>query len=542
MSEILATPVINLRVSGARGPIGLDLEGPLTPGQFLVKAPGGARTFTTASGTGADAGLRADLAAGDGAANVGVEGRSAGIVRSVQQILAEGLDVKKDFGAVGDRTTNDNSALSMAFDDCVPNGFRLQISRGTYRFTETLGGTVKAFDPNTLGAYGFSLVGHAGDQSVFYFDGDPADDAIALVGSSAGGDSTHIANFSIVRPEISLTSGATGAGLRIDNFTNAFIREIYTFGNGFGLCGENTKQLDVIGFWSRYDDVGIFFTTGGATGPNLVSMRRWSAIAPATCGARFINGACVALRDGGVEGCAADRASGAYNAVEIFQPGAAGAAAVTCDNLYFENNRGRDMLLTPTSIGCTWSISNSTFNRVEPYSNGGIVFDADSQIAGGPTHILDLSGVGFLSTITPSSGTPFVTLKAANGYDGLIFDDSKTLYPNTTELPVISAAKVRHISNKGVTTAAAFIAGAGGFVGTPRGVVSTARTGAGVYTITMPRAVINGATPLFIPSFAPQNIAGTTMSYAMSGSVITVTFSVGATPTDVSFAFSGTYV
>ena len=65
--------VVNMRGRGLRGPLGIDLAEPVTPGQFLVKAPGGSRRFLTASGTGgADEALREDLAASTGAANVGI--------------------------------------------------------------------------------------------------------------------------------------------------------------------------------------------------------------------------------------------------------------------------------------------------------------------------------------------------------------------------------------------------------------------------------------------------------------------------------------
>lgn len=69
------TVVDRITVTGARGPLGIDVDGTPVPGQFLVKAPGGARKYQTASGTGADSALRNDLAAtiSPGASRIGMK-------------------------------------------------------------------------------------------------------------------------------------------------------------------------------------------------------------------------------------------------------------------------------------------------------------------------------------------------------------------------------------------------------------------------------------------------------------------------------------
>lgn len=40
---------IQVTVTGARGPVGIDIVGVPTPGEFLVKAPGGDRKYLTVS-------------------------------------------------------------------------------------------------------------------------------------------------------------------------------------------------------------------------------------------------------------------------------------------------------------------------------------------------------------------------------------------------------------------------------------------------------------------------------------------------------------
>ena len=75
---------IRINVTGARGALGIDLQGSPTPGQFLVSAPGGGRKFQTASGTGSDAGLRGDLASSNGGQYIGIGGG-----RTLQQFVVE---------------------------------------------------------------------------------------------------------------------------------------------------------------------------------------------------------------------------------------------------------------------------------------------------------------------------------------------------------------------------------------------------------------------------------------------------------------------
>ena len=107
---------IRINVTGARGALGIDLQGAPTPGQFLVSAPGGGRKFQTASGTGADAGLREDLASSDGGSNVGIQqsGTNA-VVRSVQTDVLETVKVTQ-YGAIGNGTTDDSAAIMACID------------------------------------------------------------------------------------------------------------------------------------------------------------------------------------------------------------------------------------------------------------------------------------------------------------------------------------------------------------------------------------------------------------------------------------------
>lgn len=87
-----------------------------------------------ASGTGADAALRTDLASSGGAALSGFLGGAGATARSVQARLRDTVSVK-DFGAVGDNVADDGPAIAAAIATGAATIF---FPDGTYRLYETI--------------------------------------------------------------------------------------------------------------------------------------------------------------------------------------------------------------------------------------------------------------------------------------------------------------------------------------------------------------------------------------------------------------------
>ena len=129
---------IRINVTGARGGLGIDLQGAPTPGQFLVSAPGGGRKFQTASGTGADAGLREDLAAGDGAANIGFLADDQSIMETQQDINRRTVWAER-YGLKESNSGAQNAdAIEKAIGKLPPNGGCINIGHGTFVIDEIL--------------------------------------------------------------------------------------------------------------------------------------------------------------------------------------------------------------------------------------------------------------------------------------------------------------------------------------------------------------------------------------------------------------------
>jgi hypothetical protein len=105
--------VIQVQGRGRTGDLGIILDNPLSPGQFIVKAPGVPNRYTGASGTGgADATLRTDLASAGGSSNIGFTPEN-GVTRSLRQKASDIIDVR-DYGAVADGVTDNVPAFRKA--------------------------------------------------------------------------------------------------------------------------------------------------------------------------------------------------------------------------------------------------------------------------------------------------------------------------------------------------------------------------------------------------------------------------------------------
>jgi len=112
---------------------GLDAELPaatLRASKYIVFDASG--NVSVSAGTGADSGLRADLAAASGSSLVGfTHGGTGAATRTVQDRLRERISVK-DYGAVGDGATDDTAAVHLARDAAGVGGYLVFPAPGTY--------------------------------------------------------------------------------------------------------------------------------------------------------------------------------------------------------------------------------------------------------------------------------------------------------------------------------------------------------------------------------------------------------------------------
>lgn len=128
---------IRVNVTGARGALGIDLQGAPAPGQYIVKGPGGGRSFSAVTPPGeiSDAVALTDLASGTGSNLVGFGGESL-YSRLARQAFV--TDSRFSGGAKGDDTTDDAPAIQAAIDALAGSGGEVIIPRGKFRINSKL--------------------------------------------------------------------------------------------------------------------------------------------------------------------------------------------------------------------------------------------------------------------------------------------------------------------------------------------------------------------------------------------------------------------
>lgn len=235
-------------------------------GKFLVGDAEG--NLVPASGTGADAGLRTDLATTTGAALIGFLPSGTGAVARSQQAKNRDTVSVKDFGATGDGVTDD----SVAFQAAVNAGRHLYIPPGKYLLGTTItladgqhihGAGKSAWEPYAGGAFPDVT------RTEILVDGNLAFDA-------AGSNSAKISGLSI--KAVGGTQSAFGAaagkqasarGIDITGSTQFEARDVSFHGlevavDANQVDGSADTQMPRISDWMA-SDCGTVFRFGTPT-------------------------------------------------------------------------------------------------------------------------------------------------------------------------------------------------------------------------------------------------------------------------------------
>lgn len=204
---------------------------------------------TFLSGTGADSALRTDLVANTGASLIRWVSTAAGAVaRTVLGKLNDHISVK-DFGAIGDGTTDDTAAFQAAIDVATSFGntyTSIYIPPGLYRITDTV-----RINKNKVRLFG------AGDKSCLYFQ-PTADNKVMLLvqNSNAAALISYVSleNFGFIAHFSAPVTGYLKTGIKLIDASTVTINNVnildnsWTGGSGRGstgvhFCGRDTHNF-----------------------------------------------------------------------------------------------------------------------------------------------------------------------------------------------------------------------------------------------------------------------------------------------------------
>lgn len=214
------------------------------------------------------------LAASGGSSLVGYLPSGTGAISTtVQNKLRESVSVK-DFGAVGDGTTDDTAALTSAIAAAALSGAALYIPAGTYKYTTTLtipgtlsgmygDGLKSILNPNACDGLTFTAQGsYSGGRffNNFCINGTNTDSNNGLIGNMSASSGNRVTGIDFSNIGIQ----NFGFGMYLRGFWDTQFRNCYLFNNYQGVLfiGQNIRTTFVGGSIQRGTITGTGTTYG----------------------------------------------------------------------------------------------------------------------------------------------------------------------------------------------------------------------------------------------------------------------------------------
>lgn len=385
-----------------------------------------------------------------GNATLGFKGKGPSVVRSLQQLVDEGLDLVKDFAANGNGTTNNSTAIASAFSEAVGNGFELLVPAGVFAFDTPVNVTLTASLFNSQ--RGACLKG-VGPATRLLFTGANTADAVTVTGTHPGLDKFTVCDMGVHRPNTPLGFTLTGAGLRLRKMVGAEVRNISLYNHGIGLALDGVLASNFFGVSVAYCRRAGLFTYFNISGPNVLNFvgTKFTSNDDGVeiqqgCGINFVG--CT------FEGTGADRWNRAVSAgneseklaaansaaLRLTNCGREGGQIVSMPGSYFEAGRGYDIDISHSDFSARYETNGGIFNRFteatrSTYDRPIIRFsDSGTGTTPGNDAIIDLNGMtvrryGYGGTVAiPDATTPVLAIDQSSVWPRLTVMERDVLY------------------------------------------------------------------------------------------------------------------
>jgi hypothetical protein len=434
------------------------------------------------------------------------------VTRTAQSKLRDAVSVK-DFGAVGDGTTDDTAEIQAVFTALRLTGGDANISRGTYLISAplTLDYTGQTQEPVTQ-PLGVNVHGDSAHNTIFNRSGT----GFAITSTGGTGVASHIYT---VMDGMSFT-GAASKGVKLKNHAFTTLSNMTFQGLVTGLELESVLSCKFENLVFGNATNGVEVSKG--TGFSDINANYWD-----NCTFRLLTGRAYSGGDHSgvyftavnVEGCGTqgDALTGGF---DMTFDGAEGSVGLTIYGGYFEGNAGGwDINLTNTGTEyATHVLIGVNFNRISSSA-----FVTNNIRSVGKNRIV-LIGCTFdhFNTYTPDAGRPYVNADADTIVTciGCKFKSS------------VEQGSLRNFD----TPLAGSFAAAGTALKLPAGWTS-GKDSTGVYTVThnLGFASVND----YVVTAVSQDTVGTVAQRVVKGgnSFQVVTVAMDGTPTDAPVSF-----
>ena len=316
-----------------------------------------------------------ELAASTGANIVKYnQGATGAVTRTVKSKLQDTVSVK-DFGAVGDGTTDDTAAIQAAVDALSQAGVGgvVRLPAGTYKVTSSINITwPNGSDANTPAH--ITLQGDGADITYIYDfrPGTPTNGCITVNFSAVFGSrffTCEMGGFTLVKKVSATTYNIATNTYIIGTGTGLYMNSVPTLGsfNNIRIVGYNTsvQMIDCLGvtfnnLMMTTCDLGVVAGIVVNTEPTVLTFNNCSASACKSVGFLISGGGPVSFNQGLISDVG-DMAGGSQGvAAGIFYGTSAFITTeLTVNGVYFERNRGNaDIYINTPAATATRSVSN----------------------------------------------------------------------------------------------------------------------------------------------------------------------------------------
>lgn len=353
------------------------------------------------------------------------------IGRTIESKLRDCLSVK-DFGAVGNGTANDTTAVQAALTAALAQGRALYIPGGTYKITSGL--SIDFASSTGADDLRLSVFGDGSASSVLYFTA--ASGALLTIQGGTGGGVE--ANIKLADLYLKGASNV-GTGLLIDNIAGLYLDNLRIRYFQYGIDATDWLSSNLLNCEIRWNKRNLRAQYTNFSRPNALNCYGTRIGNSYEYGVHIIGGSNFNFFGGTIEGNGMDTgvaASGRWG-IKLEEMGVEGGQVCNVSGTYFENNDGTaDIWLAQSLYSVGYAITSCSFNRISStvYTTTNIKCDLSASTK---RMIVALAGNAHqgLGTYVASASRPYIDLSGASGtlYDVKGVDQN--IYGSATESP-----------------------------------------------------------------------------------------------------------
>ena len=384
----------------------------------------------------------AAFAASGGSALVGFIQAGAGAIATTAQAKMRQTISVKDFGAVGDDTTDDTSAIQLAINYANTIGGDVYFPPGVYKITSGL--TINN-SGDTTDTYKASMYGDS-SASARIHGAAGAYNMLTIIGGTGAGLESH----QVIRGLFFVKEDYVGYCIGGDNLAFLSLEDVSCSNAEYAFYATDVLSSVFYSCVFRQSKVGFYAQYTNVSYPNSLTMVGCVIGNCLDKGVWIVGGTNFNMFGGSVESNGIGGISASKFGVLLSNSGVQGSVSGNFSGVYFENNVGTaDIWLANSAQVAAASISGCSFARISStnFVTNNILVETSGA---GITQSVNVAGCGFkgFNTYVPNAARKYITTLATSGgvstvgWSGCAFQSSTEAPTITNEIQLTGAGYV----------------------------------------------------------------------------------------------------